>query len=62
MQKKLLFGGRYGFTLPGNASAAAKRGHKLGLIRQWTPDEAREYGRRAAAKRQQPREMVAGGR
>lgn len=49
---------RPGFTIPGYASAAAKKGHELKLCRQWTPEEAREHGRRAAEKRWGKREVL----
>lgn len=39
---------RPGFTIPGYAAAAARKGHELGLCRRWTPEEAKEQGRRAA--------------
>lgn len=42
---------RPGFTIPGYAAAAAQKGHELGLIRKWTPEEAREQARRGAAAR-----------
>ncbi len=42
---------RPGFSIPGYASAAARKGHELGLCRRWTPAEAKEQGRRAAAIR-----------
>lgn len=42
---------RPGFTLPGYAAAAARKGHELKTCHEWTPEEARAQGRRAAAKR-----------
>lgn len=42
---------RPGFTIPGYAAAAARKGHELKLLRQWTPDEAREHGRKGGRPR-----------
>lgn len=42
---------RPGFTIPGNASAAGRKGHILGLSHQWTADEAREQARRGGLAR-----------
>jgi hypothetical protein len=44
---------RPGFTIPGYAAAAARKGHQMQACRQWTPEEARAYARRAAEKRWQ---------
>jgi hypothetical protein len=32
-----------GFALPGRASQAGRKGHDLGLTREWTAEEARQY-------------------
>lgn len=45
---------RPGFTIPGYAAAAARKGHQLGLCRQWTPEEAREMSRRGVDARLHP--------
>lgn len=52
---------RPGFTIPGYAAAAAKKGHQLGLCRQWTPEEARRLGLIAveARKKTAPEEASA---
>ena len=42
---------RPGFLIPGNASAAGRKAHALGLAHQWTADEAREMGRRGGRAR-----------
>lgn len=42
---------RPGFTLPGLARAAAQKGHSLGLLHRWTPDEARAMAARGGATR-----------
>ena len=42
---------RPGFTIPGYAAAAARKGHELKTCHEWTPEEARAQGRKAAAKR-----------
>lgn len=42
---------RPGFTIPGYAADAARKGHELRALHQWSPEEAREQGRRAAEKR-----------
>jgi hypothetical protein len=40
-----------GFALPGYAASAARKGHELKLIRQWTADEARAYASAAGHAR-----------
>jgi hypothetical protein len=50
---------RPGFTIPGYAAAAARKGHELKTCHEWTAEEAREQGRRAAAKRWGHREEKA---
>lgn len=42
-----------GFALPGNAAAAARKGHALGraYCREWTPAQALEQGLKAARPR-----------
>lgn len=47
---------RPGFTIPGYAAAAARKGHEMGACRRWTPEEAREHGRRAADAARKKRE------
>lgn len=42
---------RPGFTLPGLAQAAARKGHSLGLLHRWTPEEARAMAPRGGAAR-----------
>ena len=42
---------RPGFSIPGNASAAGRKAHALGLAHQWTADEAREMARRGGRAR-----------
>lgn len=51
---------RPGFTIPGYASAAARKGHDLKLCRQWTEDEAREQGRKGGRPRRDPQESTDG--
>lgn len=42
-----------GFAIPGNAAAAARKGHALGraYCREWTPAEALDAGIKAARPR-----------
>ena len=42
---------RPGFSIPGNASAAGRKAHVLGVAHQWTAEEAREMGRRGGKAR-----------
>lgn len=52
---------RPGFTIPGYAAAAARKGQELGLCRRWTPEEARRIGAAAAEKRRSQREEMTHG-
>lgn len=42
-----------GFAIPGNAAAAARKGHALGraYCHEWTPAQALEHGIKAARPR-----------
>lgn len=40
-----------GFAIPGYAAAAGKKGHALGVSRQWTAEEARRASMKGAARR-----------
>jgi hypothetical protein len=40
-----------GFTIPGYAAAAARKGQELRLLRRWTPEEARALAPKAAEAR-----------
>lgn len=45
------YAGPTGFAIPGYAAAAARKGHELKLIRQWTADEARSHASAAGHAR-----------
>jgi hypothetical protein len=47
---------RPGFSIPGYAAAAARKGHQLKLCRQWTPEEARRMSEQGVAARRRPKE------
>ena len=40
-----------GFAYGDNAAAAARKNHELGTAHRFTPEEAREQGRRGAQRR-----------
>lgn len=47
---------RPGFTIPGHAAAAARKGHEMRVLPEWTPEQAREMSRRALEARRERRE------